>query len=448
MVGAMRRRFLVLAGLLPVLTGCAGVLDPQQRDVCQRVLPALHAEGAQLREIGIAPAKRTPALRIDYVAREPGEENRTHFVVCRFGGGRLDANRLDLVAVETDQGALGEARLLYLKRFWLAPQAEAGRETVVPDVPQLPAQVAYGLQQSINALALAAIYALLATSYSLIYGLVGRINLAFGELAVIGAYAAIAGVVVPFAFGFNHAAIGLMLALMAAAAAAALASGTIGARVIAPLHERHRSGQPILVATAAVAISVQEFLRLFQGAGERWLPVLFGEPIALARAGSFVVTVTPVQILVAVSALLAAVALVVVMLRTQLGREWRAFADDPTAASMLGVAPRRILGAAFMLAGASAGFAGWIVAVYYGNVGFTMGTTLGLKALLAAIVGGIGRVEGALLGGVIIGLLEAGWSAYFDIALRDMVMFFLLVIVFVLRPGGLLGFSGSSPREV
>jgi branched-chain amino acid transport system permease protein len=115
---------------------------------------------------------------------------------------------------------------------------------------------------------------------------------------------------------------------------------------------------------------------------------------------------------------------------------------------MFGVAPQRVLASTFALAGLAAGFAGWIVAVYYGNVSFSMGTVLGLKALLAAIVGGIGRIEGALLGGLLIGLIEAVWSAYFDIASRDLVLFSLLVVMFVLRPGGLLGFSGPSPREV
>jgi len=125
-----------------------------------------------------------------------------------------------------------------------------------------------------------------------------------------------------------------------------------------------------------------------------------------------------------------------------------AFADDPVAAMLFGVSPARILSATFILAGFSAGLAGWIIAVYYGNVSSSMGTILGLKALLAAIIGGIGRIEGVLIGGILIGLVEATWSAYFDIGLRDIVVFSILIVMFVLRPGGLLGISGPHVRDV
>ena len=131
--------------------------------------------------------------------------------------------------------------------------------------------------------------------------------------------------------------------------------------------------------------------------------------------------------------------------RTRFGRQWRAFADDPGAAALFGVARERLIASTFVLAGLMTGLAGWIVAVYYGNVSFAMGTTLGLKALVAAVIGGIGSVPGAFLGGILVGLIEAGlWSAYFDIAFRDVVVFSLMIVMFVLRPGGLLGFAGPS----
>lgn len=445
-MGRMRRILLtlsLLAGLLAA--GCSPAVDEDQLDLCRRVLGALHAEGTELQETRFGPAGPRGILLV-YSAREPGHEMRMHFVTCEFSGSRYDKDRLDLSAVQIDAAPLGDARLLYLKRFWLAP----GNETALPPpaVMQVPAAIAYAAQQAINAIALAAIYGLLATAYSLIYGLAGRINLAFGEIAVIGAYAAIGGVGVIVTFGLNDPIAGLSIALCVAALLCSLWSWFLGRTVIGPLHARHRQGQPILVATAAAAVSIQEFLRLFQGVRERWLPPFFSSPVPLARSGGFVVTVTPMQISIAASAICAAIALLFMMARTRFGREWRAFADDPMAASMFGVAPQRILAATFVVAGLAAGLAGWIVAIYYGNVSFSMGTMLGLKALLAAIIGGIGQVEGALLGGLLIGLIEAVWSAYFDIASRDLVLFSLLVVMFVLRPGGLLGFSGPNPREV
>jgi branched-chain amino acid transport system permease protein len=442
--------FAVLISLVP-LAACVGSVDSEQLRVCRQVLPALHPDGTALREIGSAAAALgRQGVRIDYEAREPGEAPRHAYATCGFGGSVFTSRRLDLVAVETDEGPLGEARLTYLKRFWLADAAAeaATPSEAPPSVPEVSLAVAYAVQQFLNAVALAASYALLATAYSLIYGLIGRINLAFGDITVVGAFGALAAVAAAAALGLADPIGGIAIALALGAALAALWSWFTGVSVVAGLHERHRLGQPILVATAALSITIQEFLRLSGGAHEHWFPPLFNAPLPLARAGAFVVTVTPMQIVIAMAALGAAAAVLRLLARSRFGREWRAFADDPAAAALFGVAPRRVLASTFVLAGALAGLAGWVIAVYYGNVGFAMGTMLGLKALVAAVLGGIGSVPGAFLGGVLVALVEAGWSAYFDIGFRDVVVYSLLIVVFVLRPGGLLGFSGPQPREV
>jgi branched-subunit amino acid ABC-type transport system permease component len=444
-------RCLRLAFLLPLLLfGCGRVTDSEQLRLCRLIPPVLHPDGTQVREIRVSPANvGRSGLRIDYAAREPGAANKTHFVACGFGGTTFEKDRLNLIAVETEQGPLGEARLLYLKRFWLAEAEREGVTMPAPDtLPKLSASIAYALQQLVNATALAAIYALLATAYSLIYGLVGRINLAFGEIAVLGAYGAIGGMAAAIALGIGDVIMGLALAFVLAAAISAGWSVLVGRLVIAPLHARHRLGQPILIATAAVAVTIQEFLRISQGARERWAPPTFNEPIALARAQDFIVTVTPMQIVVACLGLAAAGGVLLLLGRTRFGRAWRAFADDPGTAALFGVDGRRLLASTFLLAGLLAGLSGWIVAAYYGNVSFSLGAILGLKALVAAVVGGIGSVPGAFLGGVCVALIEAMWSAYFEITARDIVVFSLLIVVFVLRPGGLLGFAGPKPRDV
>ena len=124
-----------------------------------------------------------------------------------------------------------------------------------------------------------------------LYGITGRINLAFGQIAMLGAYGAIGGIALLIALGLDDLLAGVAVAFAAAAAFSGLWSAAIGGYVIAPLHARHRLGQPILVATIAAAIAMQEFLRLTQGAQERWLTPLFNAPIPLARADTFVVTV-------------------------------------------------------------------------------------------------------------------------------------------------------------
>jgi branched-chain amino acid transport system permease protein len=443
-------RFLRVAVLLSLaLAGCGRATDSEQLRMCRLVPPVLHPEGTEIREVRVGESVGRAGVRIDYTAREPGAATKEHFVACGFGGTTFEKERLDLVAVETDEGPLGEARLLYLKRFWLTEAEREGATAATPQkLHELSAGTAYALQQLVNATALAAVYALLATAYSLIYGLVGRINLAFGEIAVLGAYGAIGGVAAAVALGIGDAIAGLALAFVLAAAISAGWSVLIGRVVIAPLHAHHRLGQPILIATAAVALSIQEFLRITQGSRERWAPPTFNEPIALARTQDFVVTVTPMQMLVACLGLAAAGGVLVLLGRTRFGRAWRAFADDPGTAALFGVDSGRLLASTFLLAGLLAGLSGWIVAAYYGNISFSLGSMLGLKALVAAVIGGIGSVPGAFLGGICVALIEAMWSAYFQIEARDIVVFSLLIVVFVLRPGGLLGFAGPKPRDV
>jgi branched-subunit amino acid ABC-type transport system permease component len=444
------RRALPLILLALLLAGCGSPIDGEQLRLCRDVIAAVNPDGTELRELRHGPsALGIAGVRIDYAARAPGEGNRVRYVACGFAGRTFSADRLDLVAVETDSGPLGDAQLYYLKRFWLASSQSAGERLAGESaVPALPPSIAYVAQQFINTIALSAVYALLATAYSLIYGITGRINLAFGEIAMIGAYGAIGVIAGLVALGLDDPLAGVAVALAVAAAFSGLWSAVIGRYVIAPLHARHRLGQPILVATAGLALAIQEFLHLSQGVRELWVPSLFKEPIALARAGPFVVTVTPLQIAVAAATLATALAMLWLFTRTRFGLWWRAYADDPQTAALLGVDGTRLLSTTFVLAGLSAGLAGAVVGVYYGNVGTGMGTMLGLKALIAALLGGIGSVPGAFLGGLVVGLIETAWSAYFDMTLRDTVIYTFLVVLFLLRPGGLFGLATPDPPRI
>jgi branched-chain amino acid transport system permease protein len=443
----MRRALLLLIAMAPLLAGCGTAIDSEQLRLCRDVIPALNPDGAEIREQRYAAG--LPGIRIDYAARAPDGPSRVRYVRCIFGGETFSAARLDLVAVETDSGFLGDARLYFLKRFWLGRSPDAGAEPAIPPtVPVLPPSLAYVAQQFINAIALCAVYALLATAYSLIYGITGRINLAFGEIAMLGAFGAIGAIALLVTLGLDDPLAGVAVALVAAAAFSGLWSAVTGGAVIAPLHARHRLGQPILVATAGLALGLQELMHVSQGVRERWVPPLFKEPIALARAGAFVVTVTPLQIAVVITTLAAALAMLWLFTRTRFGLSWRAYADDPHTAALLGVDGGRLLSTTFWLAGLSAGLAGAVVGVYYGNVSTGLGTMLGIKALIAALLGGIGSVPGAFLGGLLVGLIETAWSAYFDMTLRDMVIYTFLIVLFLLRPGGLFGPATPDPPRI
>ncbi len=333
---------------------------------------------------------------------------------------------------------LSEARLAILSRYWLAtPEARAADPAPLGDVSgltALPPALAYALQQTINGLPLAAVYALLAAAYSLVYGLIGRINLAFGEIAAAGGYAAALGASLT---ATQAPATILAVALTFGVVTAALWGVASSRWVFQPLHRA--SGQQALIASIGLALALQEFLRLTQGDRPNWVSPILNAPFGVARAGDFIVTTAPNALLAGACALLAGLALVLVMRRTRFGRRWRAYADDSLGARLFGVSPRAIFAQTFALASAFAGLSGGIMTMYYGSVGYGAATALGLKALIAAILGGVGSIPGAFVGGLVVGAFEAVWSTYFAIDYRDVAVFSLLAIVLVLRPGGILG---------
>jgi branched-subunit amino acid ABC-type transport system permease component len=234
----------------------------------------------------------------------------------------------------------------------------------------------------------------------------------------------------------------LLLALTSA-----LSYGVVAARLVfAPL--MRLTGQQVLIGTIALALVLQEVLRLTQGAKLLWVRPLLNAPHAIARSGDFVVTVTPVAMAAVLLCLVAALALLVFMRTSRFGRAWRACADDPLAAALFGVDRNSVLLGTFALASLLAGVAGYVVTVYYGTFGYAGGIVLGLKALLAAVAGGIGSVPGAFLGGILLGFGESLWSALFPIELRDLAVFCVLVALLVLRPNGLFGLNEPLPPKV
>ncbi|WP_293862121.1 branched-chain amino acid ABC transporter permease [uncultured Alsobacter sp.] len=448
----MLRRCLVLACLLALgaLAACSSVIDADQARICRTLIPALNPADAVLAITRTVPLAQARELRIFYTARQPGLPVRNRAVTCTFSGAGLSRNKLELLAVGTEAGPLSQSADYFLRRFYLgAPDftlldpAGIGSGQALPEVPRA---VAYGVQQFLGALPQAGVYALLAASYSLIYGLVGRIVFGFGEIAAIGGYGAMLGVFFALQVGIEHPVAGLALAALFGAVAATMHGAVAGRLVVAPLVTA--SGLSVLIGTTGLMLVLGEYLRIAQGSDLRWIPPVFNTPIALMRAGSFVTTVTPVGLTSALGCAVAAAGVLVVMRRTGFGRAWRAYADDPLTAALFGVDRWRIFGGTFALSSALAGFAGVVMTGYYGGLGYGMGLVLGLKALVAAVVGGIGSPGGALAGGLVIGLAEALWSATMPIESRDIAVFALLAIVLALRPGGLKGFGDLLPRRV
>jgi branched-chain amino acid transport system permease protein len=428
-----------------LLAGCGGVRDADQARICRTAVPVLEDPSAQIRILQQSDLSEGIGVRLDFSVTAADQPTQVHHAECRFAGGGQSGQRQQLTALSIDGQPLGEARLLFLQRFWLetseawlsdpAPIAGADRSL------EVSYGLAYGVQQAINGLPLCAIYALLAAAYSLVYGLVGRINLAFGEMAAAGGYAALFGVIL----GGAGAIAPLLLAALLAVTTASLHGILIGRYVFAPL--ARATGQQALVATVGLSLFLQEYLRLTQGSGLRWVSPFLNAPFPVMRSGSFITTATPIAMMVAGCACLVACALLVTMQLTRFGRDWRAYADDPLMAAMLGVSPHAIFMKTFALASAMAGLAGYFITIFYGGLGFGASTTLGLKALIAAILGGIGSVPGAFLGGLAIGAFEAMWSATFPVQYRDLMIYAILAVVLIWRPGGFLGYSDLAPRR-
>jgi branched-subunit amino acid ABC-type transport system permease component len=455
----MNRGLLAAASLMLVsVGGCAGGLDRDQMRACRLALVALAPPGAAVTilaqhetnpsaadlDASETPLAGATALQVDARLSRPDGATADTFIDCTFG---IGPNRLRPVAIRTPAGLLSLPRLFALDRFWLDtiestradPQPLAG----VDLAPRIPVATGYALQQAINAIPGSAVYALMAAAYALIYGLVGRINLAFGAFCAIGGTAAVTAVL-----ALADAPIAVALGLVAVAALVPAACyGIASSRLVfRPL--RAATGQQVLVATIGLALVLAEYLRLTQGSQPRWIGPMLDAPFALAQEPDFIVTITPIAVIVSLLAAAVVASLLVTMRYTSFGRQWRAFRDDPGAAALFGVGLDQIFARSFALAAGLAGLAGGITVVVYGDISFAYAQIIGLKALTAAILGGIGSVSGAVLGGLFIGLVEAGWSAAFPIVDRDLVVFAILIATLIWRPGGFLGDRDLTPRRV
>lgn len=439
---------LAAAILLVLMTACGELVDADEARLCRLTLPALN-DVARLTVEQTKPGPYPASLRIDYRAIRGEGQVQQRFVICRFSTERGGRNLRELTGLATETGPLADASFYFLKRFYLEAGGVAPPDPAPPQardmVPEVPHWLAYGGQQLLVALPTAAIYALLAAAYALIYGLVGRIVLVFGEFAALASLAGVVGLGIFFALGVETAITGVIIALIIGVASAALHGFALSRAALTGL--ARSPGQHVLIATVGVGIALTEYLRLAQGADLRWLPPLFNQPVPVMRAGDFFTTVTTVSAIVALAGLAATLALLGYMRHSAYGRQWRAVADDARMAALMGIDEKQVHDRALIIACAVAGLAGIIVTVLYGGMGFAGGFALGLKALIAAILGGIGSIGGAALGGLAVATFEALWSATMPIEQRDLVIYTALVVVLMLKPGGFFGDADLQPRR-
>jgi branched-chain amino acid transport system permease protein len=304
-------------------------------------------------------------------------------------------------------------------------------------------------QQLVFGLALGTVYGLIALGYTMVYGILFMINFAHGEIFMIGAYlgwgvltfllnAQIAGL---------HAAWVVPLMLFQAMLGAGLLGVCLERFAYRPLYARGATRLGPLISAIGASIFLQNAVMLTQGARMK----VYMTSLLFPRAWRFEILGVSISVLVIV--MIAAAALMMwglheLVQRTTLGRSIRAVAEDREMAAVVGVNVRRVIAVTFFLGSALAGAGGVLVGLYYTQIDFFMGYSAGLKAFTAAVLGGIGNIRGAMLGGLLLGLIESLAVTFINPAYKDVVAFAVLIVTLVVRPTGLLGDVSAQAEKV
>ncbi|HEY1504004.1 MAG TPA: branched-chain amino acid ABC transporter permease LivH [Stellaceae bacterium] len=297
--------------------------------------------------------------------------------------------------------------------------------------------MAYFLQQLINGLTLGAIYALIAIGYTMVYGIIGMINFAHGEIYMIGAFVSLITFFVLGAVGVTWVPLALVVVLVSAMFFTSAYGWTVERVAYRPLRGSFRLAP--LISAIGMSIFLQNYVQLLQGAQVKSLPPVVTGGFRLMESGGFAVQLSYLQIIIVLVTIALMAGFSVMIAATPLGRAQRACEQDMTMAALLGVDVDRTISTTFLIGAALAAVAGMMVTLYYGVIDFFIGFLAGMKAFTAAVLGGIGSLPGAVLGGFLIGIIEAFWSGYFSSAYKDVAVFGVLVLVLIFRPSGLLG---------
>ena len=296
------------------------------------------------------------------------------------------------------------------------------------------------LQQLINGLTLGSIYALVALGYTMVYGILGLINFAHGEVVMVGALVALMVIKALASLGLPGPIVVLIALLVSALVCMALGF-TIERIAYRPLRKAPRLAP--LITAIGVSIVLQQMAMLIWGRNYHSIPSLLpSAPHEVLGA-----SITELQLIIISVAGLTMAGLMALVNRTRLGRAMRATAENPAIAGLMGVDANRIISLTFIIGSSLAALAGVLVSANYGIAHYQMGFMLGLKAFTAAVLGGIGNLAGAMVGGVLLGVIEALGAGYIgDLTggvlgshYQDVFAFFVLITVLIFRPSGLMG---------
>ena len=294
-------------------------------------------------------------------------------------------------------------------------------------------------QQLINGLTLGSIYGLIAIGYTMVFGIIGMVNFAHGDVFMLSAFIAlIFFLMLTTWLGVASVIVALLIVLVVAMVLTAMWGWAIERMAYRPLRGSFRLAP--LISAIGVSIFLANFVQVVQGARNKPTPPMVQDVVPLwTGSNGYTVALSYKQIIIMVmTAVLLSIFWYVVQ-KTSLGRAQRACEQDRKMAALLGVDVDRTISLTFVIGASLAAVAGTMYLLYYGVVSFADGFVPGVKAFTAAVLGGIGSLPGAVLGGLIIGLIETFWSAYFSIEYKDVAAFSILAIVLIFMPSGILG---------
>ena len=296
------------------------------------------------------------------------------------------------------------------------------------------------IQQTINGLVLGSVYALVALGYTMVYGIINLINFAHGEVLMVGAMVSWM-IVVTFKDAGLPGWLLMLLSLIAAIVVCSILNFIIEKLAYRPLRNAPRLAP--LITAMGVSLLLQTLAMII------WKPNYKSYPILLPSEPFFIrgAVINTTQIVILVVTVIALAGLMFLVNKTKLGRAMRATAENPRVAGLMGVRPDMVISATFVIGAALAALAGVMYAANYGSVTHTMGFLPGLKAFTAAVFGGIGNLAGAMVGGVLLGLIESFGAGYIGVLTggvlgsnySDIFAFIVLILILTLRPQGLLG---------
>jgi branched-chain amino acid transport system permease protein len=289
----------------------------------------------------------------------------------------------------------------------------------------------------INGITLGSIYGLIAIGYTMVFGIIGMVNFAHGDVFMVSAFIALIAFLLLTTIGVSSLAVILFVMLLAAMLFTSFVNWAIEKVAYRPLRGSFRLAP--LISAIGMSIFLSNFVQVTQGPRNKSIPPLVRGEFEIMNAHGYAVTLSIKQLIIwGITAVLLA-AFWYLVAKTQLGRAQRACEQDQKMAALVGVDVDRTISMTFVIAAALAAVAGAMYVMYYGVVSFSDGFTPGVKAFTAAVLGGIGSLPGAVIGGILIGLIETFWSAYFSIDYKDVAAFSVLAITLIFLPQGLFG---------